>query len=223
MSPARGSHVPGQDCREQMLAVGQTVGQHEPLEHSRDDRNVNALRIEMLARRKALLPDVVRRNSDIVVQRLRSLPEMQVTKVVGAYLGVRGEVDPTGLIDDPDLRVALPVTTADQPLRFVVPGGPLAPGPFGIRQPDEGLEVDPISLAVVLVPLVVADRKGNRIGHGAGFYDRTFAGLIADRSCGPLLIGLCHDFQVVDSLETREWDVPLDLLVTEVGVIRPPS
>ena len=67
----------------------------------------------------------------------------------------------------------------------------------------------------------LADRKGNRIGHGAGFYDRTFAGLIGDRSSGPLLIGLCHDLQVVGSLAARAWDVPLDILVTEVGVIRP--
>jgi 5-formyltetrahydrofolate cyclo-ligase len=204
-----------------MLAVGQSVGQHEPVEQRADDRNLGDLRIDMLARRKALPPDVVARHSDTVVQRLRSLPEMEVPELIGAYLGVRGEVNPAALLDDPDLRVALPVTTPGQPLQFVVPDGPLVQGPFGIRQPDEGLDVDPMSLAVVLVPLVAADRHGNRIGHGAGFYDRTFAGLIADRSYGPLLIGLCHDIQVVESLGSREWDVPLDLLVTEVGVIRP--
>ena len=209
------------DYREQMLAVGEWVGQHELVEHGEDDPDLNELRIEMLAQRQALPPDVVARHSDTVVQRLRSLSEMEAPGIVGAYLGVRGEVDPAALLDDPDLRVALPVTTPGQALQFVVPGGPLVQGPFGIRQPDEGLDVDPMSLAVVLVPLVAADRKGDRIGHGAGFYDRTFAGLIGDRSSGPLLIGLCHDLQVVGSLAARAWDVPLDILVTEVGVIRP--
>jgi|TARA_B100001750_G_scaffold185431_1_gene154489 5-formyltetrahydrofolate cyclo-ligase len=111
-------------------------------------------------------------------------------------------------------------------LRFVIPDGVLVDGPFGIRQPDRGVEVDPTDLAIVLVPLVVADRRGNRVGHGAGFYDRTFANLLRvpgtpERQPGPLLVGLCHDLQVVEELEARPWDVPLDVLVTEVGLIRP--
>ena len=92
---------------------------------------------------------------------------------------------------------------------------------FGIRQPGDGREVTPHDLDLVLIPVVVADELGNRVGHGAGFYDRTFA---HDRGAGrarPLLIGLCHAFQVVPRLEARSWDVPLDLVVTEVGLVRP--
>lgn len=204
----------------------------------------------MLAKRRALPADVVARNSALVVERLRNLPELVGAGTVGAYLGVRGEVDPSGLLgteppDGPDGtfaggvlagRVALPVTTPGEPLRFVVPTGPLEAGPFGIRQPGigpgRGDEVDPMGLDVVLVPLVAADRRGNRIGHGAGFYDRTFAGVAELRQEGgqgsgqgsgepaPLLVGLCHDFQVVDALSPRPWDVPLDLVVTEVGITR---
>jgi len=211
----------GRDYPEQMLAVGESVGQHDLVEHGEDGRDLQELRIEMLAWRQALSPDVVARHSDTVVQRLRSLSEMEAPGTIGAYVGVRGEIDPVALLDDPHIQVALPVTTPGQVLQFVVPVGPLVRGPFGIHEPREGLNVDPMSLSVVLVPLVAADRKCNRLGHGAGFYDRTFAGLITDRSSGPLFIGLCHDLQVVDSLTAREWDVPLDILVTEVGVIRP--
>jgi len=97
----------------------------------------------------------------------------------------------------------------------------LLDGPFGIRQPGDGREVAPDDLDLVLVPVVVADELGNRVGHGAGFYDRTFAyDRGADRA-RPLLIGLCHAFQVVPRLEARSWDVPLDLVVTEVGLVRP--
>ncbi len=200
-----------------VLAVVHLLSQHDRM--SPDD--VEAIRSAMLAQRRALSPGVVARNSATVVQRIRSLPEIRglaADEVIGAYLGVRGEIDPSALVHDPWLQVALPVTTPGEPLRFLVPEGPLVDGPFGIRQPERGVEVAPMSLGVVVVPLVAADRSGNRVGHGAGFYDRTFAG--RPPGTGPLLIGVCHEMQVVECLDARPWDVPLDLLVTEVGLIR---
>ena len=188
----------------------------EPTSASVDD-----VRGEMLARRQALAADVVARSSAVVVERLRGLQELREARTIGAYLGVRGEVDPSALCDDEGLDVALPVTTPGEALRFVVPVGPLLDGPFGIRQPGDGREVMPDDLDVVLVPVVVADELGNRIGHGAGFYDRTFAHVRGADRARPLLIGLCHAFQVVPRLEARSWDVPLDLVVTEVGLVRP--
>ncbi len=191
--------------------------------------DVGTLRKEMLARRQALSPEVVAHHSATVVQRIQSLPEvadLTDEAVVGAYLGVRGEIDPSSLMRDPSLRIALPVTTPGEPLRFVVPDGSLVGGPFGILQPDGGEEIDPTDLALVLVPMVAADRRGNRVGHGGGFYDRTFAAPARipeapGRGLRPVLIGLCHHLQVVDQLDPHPWDVPLDLLVTEVGLIRP--
>jgi len=188
----------------------------EPTSASVDD-----VRGEMLARRQALAADVVARSSAVVVERLRGLQELREAQTIGAYLGVRGEVDPSALCDDEGLDVALPVTTSGEPLRFVVPVGPLLDGPFGIRQPGDGREVAPYDLDVVLVPVVVADELGNRVGHGAGFYDRTFAHVRGADRTRPLLIGLCHAFQVVPRLEARSWDVPRDLVVTEVGLVRP--
>ena len=205
--------------------MGRRLGHHAGMAI----QDLGILRSEMLARRQALSPGVVARHSTTVVQRIRSLPEVAGLTdgaVVGAYLGVRGEIDPSSLLADPSLRVALPVTAPGQPLRFVVPNGTLVDGLFGIREPDRGEEVDPMDLALVLVPLVAADRRGNRVGHGAGFYDRTFASLARvpgtpEREPGPLLVGLCHDLQVVEELDAHPWDVPLDVLVTEVGLIRP--
>ena len=110
-------------------------------------RDVGTLRSEMLARRQALDPEVVARRSITVVQRVRSLPEFSDLAdgaVVGAYLGVRGEIDPSSLMADPSLRIALPVATPSEPLRFMVPDGTLVYGPFGIRQPNRGVEVDPM-------------------------------------------------------------------------------
>ena len=76
--------------------------------------------------------------------------------------------------------------------------------------------MEPTELEVVLVPLVAVDWSGNRLGHGAGYYDRTFA-FRRDRD-HPVLIGLAHQFQVVESIKPSPWDVPVDLIVTETGI-----
>jgi 5-formyltetrahydrofolate cyclo-ligase len=196
-----------------MLELALRKGQHLCMEP-------DIARIEMLERRMAQSPETVRRASEVVVRRLLALPELAGSLRIGAYLGVRGEVDPSALRHVDRLEVALPVTTAGEPLRFVVPAGPLEQGPYGIRQPGEGTEVTPLALDVVVVPAVAVDRRGHRVGHGAGFYDRTFADRRKDTP-PPVLIGICHSFQVVEHLDAKPWDVPLDLVVTEAGIIRP--
>lgn len=183
--------------------------------------DVEAIRTEMLARRRGLAADELSRASAIILERLLGLPEMLSARTVGAYIGIRGEADPSLLSSDRSFEVAFPVTTAGEVLRFVVPDGPLVAGPYGISQPGTGREVDPCNLDVVLVPLVAADPRGNRVGHGAGFYDSTFADCRGVGDSGPVLVGICHSFQVVAALEPRPWDVPMDLLVTEAGLIRP--
>ena len=59
------------------------------------------------------------------------------------------------------------------------------------------------------------DECGNRMGMGGGFYDRTFAFLNTDsKPKRPTLIGLAHECQKVDSLESESWDIPMDWIVT---------
>ena len=196
-----------------MLDLALQKGQHLCMEP-------DIVRTEMLERRMAQSPEAVRRASEVVVRRLLTLPELAGSLRIGAYLGIRGEVDPSALLHGERLEVALPVTTAGEPLRFVVPAGPLEEGPYGIRQPGEGTEVTPLDLDVVVVPAVAVDRAGHRVGHGAGCYART----VADRrkhTPPPVLSGGGHSFQMVEHLDARSWDVPLDLVVTEAGVIRP--
>jgi len=185
--------------------------------------DVDTTRVAMLQRRRSLSAATVRRASALVVHRIRSLPVFREAVFVGAYLGIRGEIDPSALFDDPrpgEPAIALPVTEPGRPLRFVVPEGPLAEGPYGIRQPVDGQEVDPMTMDAVLVPLVAADEQGNRVGHGAGFYDRTFAPR-ATAPPPPVMIGVAHGFQVVPQLDARPWDGPLDLLVTDAGLVVP--
>jgi 5-formyltetrahydrofolate cyclo-ligase len=140
---------------------------------------------------------------------------------LAAYVAMRSEIDPMPAMADAHRHgpVALPVVVAPAtPLRFRrwQPGIAMADGGFGTLIPASG---DWITPRVLVVPLVAFDRRGNRLGYGGGFYDRTLAALRAE---GPVLaIGFAWGAQEDDNLPLEATDQPLDLIVTEAEVITP--
>lgn len=88
----------------------------------------------------------------------------------------------------------------------------LVPGVWGIREP--GADAPRAAPDAVIVPLVAADARGNRLGYGKGHYDRTLARLVA------LRIGVAWDCQVVERVPSEPWDERLDWLVTPTRTIR---
>ncbi|MGB0723676.1 MAG: 5-formyltetrahydrofolate cyclo-ligase, partial [Gammaproteobacteria bacterium] len=62
--------------------------------------------------------------------------------------------------------------------------------------------------------------SGNRLGMGGGYYDRALARATRRPGRRPLLIGIGHDFQRVDSLPANPWDIPLDAVITETTLYR---
>ena len=100
----------------------------------------------------------------------------------------------------------------------------LAGNRFSIPEPVEPARrrIPPMSLDLVLFPLVAFDGTGNRLGMGGGYYDRTFEA-VRRRAVrrGPKLVGVAYELQKVDSLPAADWDVPLDAVVTECAIRRP--
>jgi 5-formyltetrahydrofolate cyclo-ligase len=95
------------------------------------------------------------------------------------------------------------------------PGDTLRPGRFGIPEPAADAKATTFDVpSVAFVPLVAWDRTGARLGRGGGFYDRVFA--ITRPDC---LIGLGYAFQGHAALPCDPWDVELDYIVTERGVL----
>jgi 5-formyltetrahydrofolate cyclo-ligase len=90
---------------------------------------------------------------------------------------------------------------------------------FRILEPDHGEIFPAEQLDVVLLPLVGFDSKGNRLGVGGGYYDRTFEFTRKHDKKSPLLIGLAYEFQHVHHLPFDEWDVPLNGVLTEERII----
>ena len=97
----------------------------------------------------------------------------------------------------------------------------LRPNRYGIPEPElrNSPRIAVGRLDLVLVPLVAVDARGTRLGTGAGFYDRALRHLRAGRRWRrPKLIGIAYEFQRVERLAARAWDVPLDALITEQGL-----
>ncbi len=89
---------------------------------------------------------------------------------------------------------------------------------WGITEPSNSPSIKPEQLDLVLMPLVAFDKKGNRLGMGGGFYDKTFAFKKTNPQQKPLLVGIAHAFQEVDALSTNSWDVAMDGVATDKNI-----
>jgi len=144
---------------------------------------------------------------------------------IACYLPNDGELDPSFVMVRMQMmkkRCYLPVldTLSSKRLWFAPfdSNTRLQVNRFGIPEPMVSPRdyVSASSLDLILLPLVVFDDQGHRLGMGGGFYDRSLA-YLNRRQCWfkPHLYGIAHEFQRVDSLEYASWDVPLHGIVTD--------
>ena len=138
---------------------------------------------------------------------------------LSGFMPIRTEIDPRPAMAEACARgpVGVPVIEAEaQPLTFAhwTPEVPMVPGAFGADVPEQPTFFEP---EIVIVPLLAFDRAGGRLGYGGGFYDRTLEGLRAKRRT--LAIGFAFAGQEVETVPLEPTDQPLDLIVTETGVI----
>lgn len=138
--------------------------------------------------------------------------------IVSSYVPIGSEADPTAIAfaaRERGCTIVLPhVTSRESPVRFLEwhPDHPLTDGPLGLRQPStDAPETDP---DIVLTPLLAFDAALNRLGQGAGHYDRVF-----ERLPGAWRIGIAWSVQQVEALATDSWDMPLNGVVTETAAL----
>ena len=133
-----------------------------------------------------------------------------------SYLAAVGEANPCGYdeeVIEMGGRVAYPVCGEERSMEFYLPAenGEVRTGSYGIREPypDEERRVDPSEADLVIVPCMGFDDKGDRLGHGGGYYDRYLP------RCG-FACRICVAFgeQKLDDVPTDEYDVRPDYVVT---------
>ena len=105
-------------------------------------------------------------------------------------------------------EVFLPVMKGEElELRRFTERGALHKARFGVWEPTAGERVDSASIDLLVVPAVSFDRRGNRLGHGKGFYDRLLEGFTGTT------VGVCFDYQLSDCVPVAPYDRPVDMLL----------
>ena len=141
--------------------------------------------------------------------------------IVSGFMPLKSEINPLPLLRnlaEAGAKLALPVVVGKgRPLimRAWEFGAPLAAGVWGIREPTpDAPEVAP---DILIVPLLAFDRRGHRLGYGAGYYDMTITALRARKPV--TAVGIAYAMQEVPEVPTTEHDARLDYVLTEREVV----
>lgn len=183
-------------------------------------------REEVACYRKMETKEEVENKSVEIAQKLFKLNQFKASQAVMCYMDFNNEVMTKHIIDycfDLGKRVILPLVDTVNGIRRIVPyevfnlQQDVMPGAFGILEPrkESARIFKPEEIDLVIVPGVAFDLHRNRIGYGAGFYDRFFE--YVSPKCTK--IGVAFEFQIYDEVAVEEHDIPLDLIITEKRII----
>lgn len=198
------------------------------LNKDRDDMDKRELRTKYIAKRQTIPTEIKQEKSRQILERIVELPEYQNAENILAYASRKGEVITDEIILDAlsmGKNVFCPKVTdvEKSEMEFVRIDSleEMSEGAFGIREPeinassDVAKELDP-EKTLVIVPGAVFDRQLNRIGYGAGFYDRYLKKYPYYRT-----VALCFACQIADEvIETDINDVKPMMLINENETIR---
>jgi 5-formyltetrahydrofolate cyclo-ligase len=178
------------------------------------------LRTRMRSVRAVLPQSAIATRSSAVCQRIEHLPEFARAQVILGFSAIRKEVDLSAVLTRAQAlgkQTALPKVVGETlELRVSNTQYPLSEGSFGILEPpDDAPVVDPASVDLVLVPGLVFDASGHRIGYGRGHYDRLLPGLT-----NAFRVGVAYDFQLLAELPTEPHDIALHCVVTDTRCLR---
>ncbi len=184
------------------------------------------LRDTLLTQRAAMSPFLLTQSIGELAAWMYSLPiDITAGDTVAAYAATRREPGGTAMLDaliDQGIRVLLPIVPegAPQRLQWGEYQGErhLHEGRWNLLEP-QGIRLDPDTLVqakLILVPAVAVDRRGARLGRGAGYYDRTLTGMPGQT------VAVVHDAEVVDGdLPADRYDVPVQWILTPSGGFEP--
>ncbi len=181
------------------------------------------LRRNIRTKRKQLSTDEVATTSSIIAKKIIRHPTFIQSKHIAYYVPDENEVD-TSFIAQEAQRLKkslyLPIFSEKNKLAFYLidSNTQFEKNKLGILEPIvlNQSPASPAELDLMLIPLVAFDQYCNRLGRGAGCYDRTLE-FTKQLSQGqrPTLMGLAYEFQKVDEIIPKEWDIKMDAIITE--------
>jgi len=186
--------------------------------------NKKEMRKYMLEKRRELDLSEVEKCGDRLLAKLLKNECFSNAETVFIYVSAKNELKTVQTVEyliSKGVCVCVPKTFEDGTMKAVIIKNvekDLILGRFGIHEPVNCLE-DQIAVLrdtdLVIVPGVAFDRLGNRVGYGAGYYDKYFGGL-RKQGYNPYKIGVCYDFQLLNinvGHLCNEFDVKMDLVI----------
>lgn len=171
--------------------------------------------------RDALSGEERERLSRLIVEQIVASPEFRQAKTVLLYRAVKGEAELSTLELAPERagkRLCYPHCVDKNTMTALLPEDDSAwtQGRFGIWEPipARSVEVSPADIDLVICPCTAFDELGNRLGMGAGYYDRFLAGY-----CG-VIAAAAFGCQRAESIPAQPWDRPMELIFTEKTTYR---
>ena len=180
-------------------------------------RAKQALRSQAKRCAERMTPEEREAASARIADKVLGSGEYRAASVIMAYVSTSTEPDTRRILEDALARgktVLLPKCLDKQRMETRSFGGwdHLAPGRWGIPEPKEQAKEGPLPQPeLILVPCVAASRDGNRLGHGAGYYDRFLTGQPGCRWC------LCFEACLSEEIPTEAGDLAMDRVITELG------
>jgi 5-formyltetrahydrofolate cyclo-ligase len=171
--------------------------------------NKKELRRTIRERKRSMTEAEIREKSEALAKLFVDSAEYRSARSIYGYLPYNQEVRTVPMLEQALLdgkRVAVPKCYGEE-MRFIWMDdlSKVEKGYAGIPEPIADGPVADDETALVLMPGMAFDREGHRIGYGGGFYDKFLA-----REQNHPKLALCYDFQMVDHLETEEFDIPVD-------------
>ena len=180
------------------------------------------LREERLAARETLSEQERCVLDESITQKLLATPEYAEATTVLTYVSVSSEVSTRMIIERAlcdGKTVAVPRCLPGHRLEFVAITSldQLVPAPFNLLEPAKNLSAlteSHMNDTICIVPALLVDAKGYRLGYGAGFYDRFLSTYSGKKICLAYQQNLSKT-----ELPHTEFDVPVDMVITESAVL----
>lgn len=186
--------------------------------------NKKTVRRSLLQQRKQIKQETNNAHSSIICEKIINSDFYAASKHIAAYISFGGEIDCNKLMQHcmshPEKTCYLPVIENNQ-MQFYAyhHTETLTQNQHHFLEPPHHnkLPITPEQIDLIIIPLVAFDTQGNRVGRGAGHYDRFLAPIQQEENRKkPLLIGVAHAFQQVTKITPDQWDIPLDTIITEL-------
>ena len=174
--------------------------------------NKQELRKSIREQKRAMSLELIEEKSARLGELFAASEMYQKAKTIYGYMPYNQEVRTVAMLEralQDGKRVAIPKCYGDE-MRFIFIDD-LSKVEKGYANIPEPIADEPIAddeTALVLMPGLAFDPQGHRIGYGGGFYDK----FLAKEPNHPTL-ALCYDFQMLDHLETEEFDIPVDAVL----------